>query len=50
MIKSVVSLTNTPMTPRVPAGTRAALATTFPWKEFSVETRGCGWPFGHVVR
>ena len=50
IIKFVGSLTNTLMAPFSPAGTMAALATTFPWNEFSVETCGCGCPCGHVVR
>ena len=43
-------MTNTSIAPPVPAGTRAALATTLPVNEFSVETRGRGCPVGERVR
>ena len=38
-------MTNTSIAPPVPAGTRAALATTFPVKEFSVETKDAAAPW-----
>src|ERR1700690_868429 len=40
------SVTNTETDPLLPAGTSAALATTFPIHEFSVETPGCADPVG----
>jgi hypothetical protein len=43
-------VTNTSIEPPVPAGTSAALATTFPVKEFSVETNGRDCPVGDRVR
>jgi hypothetical protein len=36
--------------PPSPAGTMAALALTRPSTEFSVETTGCTWPAGQIVR
>src|SRR5690242_18779500 len=36
--------------PFVPAGTIAAFATICPFSAFSVETIGCGWPDGQVLR
>src|SRR3954453_13861987 len=42
--------TNTEISPFVPAGTMAAFAVTAPVTAFSVETRGCVCPDGHVVR
>ncbi len=44
------SVTNTETDPLLPAGTRAALATTLPVQEFSVETPGCAAPVGQVLR
>src|SRR5580698_4786976 len=43
-------VTCTEISPLVPAGTIAALATSSPVGEFSVETRGRVPPVGHVVR
>src|SRR5262249_30010406 len=45
---SLVAYTST--APLSPAGTMAALASTKPSKEFSVDTRGCGCPAGQIVR
>ena len=49
-IRSVVLDAKTSTEPFITTGTIAALATTFPANEFSVETPGCGCPAGHVVR
>ena len=40
-IRSVASVAKTSMDPLAPSGTMAALATTCPFQEFSVDTRGC---------
>src|SRR5271157_3781195 len=45
---SAGSVTNTETDPLTPPGTRAALATTLPVQEFSVETRGREGPVGQV--
>src|ERR1700683_5150215 len=50
MITSVVLLTNTEIAPLVPAGTMAALATMAPLLAFNVETTGCDWPVGQMLR
>src|SRR5262245_63537731 len=36
--------------PLVPATTIAAFALTLPSREFSVETNGCGWPAGQILK
>src|SRR5215813_8679837 len=36
--------------PLVPATTIAAFALILPSREFSVETVGCGWPAGQIVK
>ena len=46
----VWSVTKTSIAPPIPAGTSAALATTFPVNEFSVETKGRVSPVGDRVR
>src|SRR5271165_3801754 len=50
MITWVLCNTNTSIDPLVPDGTIAALATTIPFGSLSVETTGCVFPVGHVVR
>jgi hypothetical protein len=42
--------TNTLALPFVPAGTIAALATTWPFQEFNVDTNGSRPPVGNMVR
>jgi hypothetical protein len=49
-ITSVALVTNREMAPFVPAGTMAALETTSPVGEFSVETFGIAEPVGQAVR
>ena len=44
------SLFSVALEPFVPADTTAALETTPPLNELSVETKGCGEPVGHIVR
>ena len=49
--KSVSLLAKAVMSPSVPAGTMAALATTVPVRLLSVDTGFCGfWSFGHTSR
>ena len=49
MTRSEGCVTNTEMSPFVPAGTMAALAVMAPVSAFSVETKGCVCPVGQVV-
>src|SRR5271157_1386731 len=48
--RSVGLVTKMAIAPLAPARTNAALATTVPVIEFRVETKGWGFPAGHVVR
>src|SRR5581483_9929234 len=50
MIKFVVCAAHNVIAPPAPAGTIAALASTLPSVEFSVETFGYGCPAGHTER
>src|SRR5437667_9658864 len=48
-MRSVSSLAKKLAAPPVPAGTMAALASTVPSNEFSVEATGCACPAGQAV-
>src|SRR5882724_7133865 len=50
MTRSALFVTNTEISPLVPAGTIAEFAVTAPVFAFSVETSGCVCPAGQVVR
>src|SRR5262249_54724153 len=50
MTRSESLVTNTEMSPFVPAGTMAAFAVPTPVTAFSVDTKGCGCPAGQVVK
>ena len=50
MIRFVGSETYTLIAPDAPAGTIGALATICPRRSFNLETTGCCWPAGQVLK